>query len=159
VTPAVRRAVPADAALIHSFVLGLAEYEHLLHAVEATARDTAEALFGPAPRVFCDIVEADGAPVGFALWFYTYSTFAGRGGIYLEDLFVLPEVRGRGAGRALLADLARRCVDEGLGRLEWAVLDWNTPAIGFYDKLGSASLDEWTVRRLTGEALQALARA
>ena len=136
----------------------VADYEKLLHAVEASQEDIAAALFGPAPRVFCDIVEVDGEAVGFALWFYNYSTFAGRGGVYLEDLFVRPEARGRGAGRALLAHLARRCVDEGLARLEWAVLDWNAPAIGFYDKLGSDSLDDWTVRRLSGEALQYLAR-
>jgi GNAT superfamily N-acetyltransferase len=114
-------------------------------------------LFGPAPRVFCDIAEADGEPIGFALWFYSYSTFRGRHGIYLEDLFVRPEARSQGAGKALLKGLAQRCVHEGLGRLEWAVLDWNAPAIGFYDAMGAQALDDWIVRRLTGEALARLA--
>jgi GNAT superfamily N-acetyltransferase len=158
VTLSVRRAAPGDAALIFDFVLRLADYEELSHAVEAAPADIAAALFGPEPRVFCDIVEVDGHAAGFALWFYTYSTFAGRGGVYLEDLFVLPEQRGRGAGRALLANLARRCLDEDLGRLEWAVLDWNAPAIGFYDKLGADALDAWTGRRLSGQALRRLAR-
>jgi GNAT superfamily N-acetyltransferase len=152
----VRPAVPADLALIYGFIRALAEYEQLAHAVTATEADVGQALFGPAPRVFAEIAEADGAAVGFSLWFYSYSTFVGRHGIYLEDLFVLPEARGRGAGRALLSSLARRCVDEGLGRLEWAVLDWNAPAIGVYDRIGAAALDDWTLRRLTGEALKAL---
>ncbi len=95
--------------------------------------------------------------MGFALWFYSFSTFRGRHGIYLEDLFVRPEARGLGAGKALLRALAQRCVDEGLARLEWSVLDWNAPAIGFYDRLGAAAMNEWTVRRLDGEALTALA--
>jgi GNAT superfamily N-acetyltransferase len=95
--------------------------------------------------------------VGFALWFYNYSTFVGRHGIYLEDLFVRPEARGSGAGKALLAGLAKRCVDENLGRLEWAVLDWNAPSIAFYDSLGAAAMDEWIMRRMTGEALRKLA--
>ena len=127
--------------------------------MRAGEADIARDLFGPAPRAFCDIAEADGRAVGFALWFYNYSTFAGRHGIYLEDLFVRPEARGLGAGKALLASLARRCLAEDLGRLEWAVLDWNAPSIAFYDRLGAAAMDEWTVRRLTGEALERLARA
>jgi GNAT superfamily N-acetyltransferase len=154
---AIRPAVPADAGLVYGFIRDLAEYEKLLHAVEATEADVAASLFAPSPRVFCDIAEADGAPVGFALWYYTYSTFKGRHGLYLEDLFVRPEARGQGAGKALLRNLARRCVAEGLGRLEWAVLDWNAPAIGFYDSLGADALDDWIVRRLTGEALARLA--
>jgi GNAT superfamily N-acetyltransferase len=153
----IRPAVPADAALIMGFIAELAEYERLSHAVEAREADIARDLFGPAPRIFCDIVEADGEPIGFALWFYNYSTFKGRHGVYLEDLFVRPTARGRGAGKALLRRLARRCVDEGLGRLEWAVLDWNQPAIGFYDALGAQAMSEWIVRRLTGEALAKLA--
>jgi GNAT superfamily N-acetyltransferase len=153
----IRPAVPADAALIMTFIAELAEYERLSHAVEASQADVARDLFGPAPRIFCDIAEADGDPVGFALWFYNYSTFKGRHGLFLEDLFVRPAARRRGAGRALLRRLARRCVDEGLGRLEWAVLDWNQPAIGFYDALGAEALNEWIVRRLTGEALERLA--
>ena len=103
------------------------------------------------------IAELDGEAVGFALWFYSFSTFRGRAGIYVEDLFVLPRARGRGAGKALLASLARRCIEENLGRLDWAVLDWNRPAIDFYDSLGAKSLDDWTVRRVSGAALHALA--
>ena len=153
----IRPAVPTDSALIYQFVRDLAEYEKLLDAVEATEDDVIAALFGENPKAFCDIAEIDGAPVGFALWFYNYSTFVGRHGIYLEDLFVRSEARGSGAGRALLANLARRCVDENLGRLEWAVLDWNAPSIAFYDSLGAAAMDEWIVRRMTGEALARLA--
>lgn len=153
----IRPAVPTDSALIYRFVRDLAEYEKLLDSVEATEADIAAALFGAHPRVFADIAEIDGAPVGFALWFYNYSTFMGRHGIYLEDLFVRPDARGSGAGKALLANLARRCVDEGLGRLEWWVLDWNAPAIAFYDSLDALTMDEWTVRRVTGEALATLA--
>ena len=153
----VRAATPADASLIHQFIRDLAEYEKLLDAVEASEADTAAALFGDQPRAFADIAEIDGQPVGFALWFYNYSTFVGRHGIYLEDLFVRPSARGSGAGKALLANLAKRCVTEGLGRLEWSVLDWNAPSIAFYDSLGAASMDEWIIRRLTGEALRKLA--
>jgi GNAT superfamily N-acetyltransferase len=149
----IRSAAADDAAAILGFIRDLAAYEKLLDQAVITEADLARDLFGPAPRAFCDIAEADGAPVGFALWFYSYSTFVGRPGIYLEDLFVVPPARGLGAGRALIANLARRCVGEGLGRLEWAVLDWNAPAIGFYDSLGASALDDWTVRRLTGEAL------
>ena len=155
----VRPATPADAGLIHQFILDLAEYEKLLDTVQATEADTAAALFGDKARAFADIAEIDGQPVGFALWFYNYSTFVGRHGIYLEDLFVRPSARGAGAGKALLAHLAKRCVDEGLGRLEWSVLDWNAPSIAFYDSLGAAAMDEWIIRRLTGEALRKLAGA
>lgn len=153
----IRPATPADAALIHQFILDLADYEKLLDTVEATQADTAAALFGPKARAFADIAELDGQPVGFALWFYNYSTFVGRHGIYLEDLFVRPSARGSGAGKALLANLAKRCVDEGLGRLEWSVLDWNAPSIAFYDSLGAAAMDEWIVRRLTGDGIRKLA--
>ena len=117
------------------FIRELAEYERLLDQVEADEAAVDALLFSPNPRAFCDIAEVGGFPVGFALWFYNVSTFKGRCGLYLEDLYVRPEARGAGAGKALLAGLARRCVDEGLGRLEWAVLDWNTPAIAFYDSL------------------------
>ena len=153
----VRVATLADAPLILSFIRELAEYERLLHEVEATEADIRRDLFGENPRAFCEIAEQGGQPVGFALWFYNYSTFRGRAGIYLEDLFVRPEARGEGAGKALLAKLARRCVDAELGRLEWAVLNWNTPSIEFYDSLGASALDDWTVRRLDGEALARLA--
>lgn len=158
-TVTVRPATPADAGLIHQFILDLAEYEKLLDTVQATEADTAAALFGDKARAFADIAEIHGEPVGFALWFYNYSTFVGRHGIYLEDLFVRPSARGSGAGKALLANLAKRCVDEGLGRLEWSVLNWNAPSIAFYDGLGAAAMDEWIIRRLTGEALRKLAGA
>jgi GNAT superfamily N-acetyltransferase len=156
-TLTIRAAAPPDASLIHGFIRELAEYETLLDEVKASQADIAAMLFAPAPRAFCDIAELDGAPVGFALWFYNLSTFAGRHGIYLEDLYVRPDARGLGAGKALLARLARRCVDEGLARLEWAVLDWNAPAIAFYDALGAAAKTEWITRRLTGDALARLA--
>jgi GNAT superfamily N-acetyltransferase len=155
----IREAGVADAGLILQFIRDLADYEKLLHEVEASEGDVLRDLFGKSPRVFCDIAEADGAPVGFALWFYNYSTFRGRHGIWLEDLFVKPHARGLGAGKALLKRLAERCVEQGLGRLEWAVLDWNAPSIAFYDSLGAGTLDDWTTRRLTGEALQRLAQA
>ena len=153
----IRPAAPADAALIHQFILDLADYEKLRHEVRASEADTAAALFGPHPRVFCDIAEADGEPVGFALWFYNFSTFDGRHGVYLEDLFVRPSARGGGAGLALMRRLARRCRDEGLTRLEWAVLDWNAPSIAFYDRLGATAKSDWITRRLSGDALAALA--
>lgn len=153
----IRAATTADSALIVQFIRDLADYEKLLDTVQTTEADIKAALFGDNPRAFCDIAQIDGAPVGFALWFYNFSTFVGRHGIYLEDLFVRPEARGSGAGKALLAHLARRCLDENLGRLEWSVLDWNAPSIAFYDRLGAAAMDEWTIRRMTGEALRALA--
>ncbi len=153
----IRGARPPDAPLIHQFIRELAEYEELLHEVQATEQAMAAILFGPSPRAFCDIAELDGEPVGFALWFYNVSTFAGRHGIYLEDLFVKPEARGVGAGKALLRSLARRCRDEGLGSLKWAVLDWNAPSIAFYDSLGASSQTEWITRKLSGDALEKLA--
>jgi GNAT superfamily N-acetyltransferase len=153
----IRPATPADAGVIMAFIRELADYEQLLHVVEAREADIARDLFGASPRIFCDIAEAEGRPIGFALWFYNYSTFRGRHGIYLEDLYVRPAARGGGAGKALLKRLARRCVDEQLGRLEWAVLDWNAPSIGFYDALGAEALKEWIVRRLSGEPLARLA--
>ena len=153
----IRPATPADTSLNYQFIRDLAAYEKLLDAVEATPDDVAAALFGPTPRAFCDIAELNGEPVGFALWFYNFSTFVGRHGLWLEDLFVRPQARGVGAGKALLAGLARRCLDENLGRLEWSVLDWNAPSIAFYDSLGAATLDDWTTRRMSGEALSRLA--
>ena len=153
----VRVATVSDAPLILSFIRELAEYEHLLDEVEATEADIRRDLFGENPRSFCEIAEYEGKPVGFALWFYNYSTFRGRAGIYLEDLFVRTEARGVGAGKALLRRLAQRCVDADLGRLEWGVLNWNAPSIAFYDSLGASAKTEWTVRRLDGEALETLA--
>ncbi|MGN6101193.1 MAG: GNAT family N-acetyltransferase [Devosia sp.] len=155
-TLSIRPAVAGDEELIAGFILDLATYEKLAHEAQARPADLARDLFGPQPRVFCDIAEWDGAPVGFALWFYTYSTFQGRHGIWLEDLFVKPEARGHGIGKALLQRLARRCVDEGLGRLEWWVLDWNAPSIDFYRSQGAVLMDEWTKCRLDGAALAKL---
>jgi GNAT superfamily N-acetyltransferase len=156
-TLAIRPAAPADAALVFAFIRELAAYERLAHEVDATEEDIGRALFGPNPRVFADLAEWNGEPAGFALWFYNFSTFRGRHGIYLEDLYVRPEHRGKGLGKALLRHLARRCLDEGLARLEWWVLDWNEPSIRFYRSLGAEPMDEWTVQRVTGEALVQLA--
>ena len=153
----VRTAECTDCALVAALIRELAAYERLEPEAKATPQDIEDALFAPAPRAFCEIVEVDGEAVGFALWFYNFSTFVGRSGLYLEDLFVRPQARGRGAGKALLKALAQRCVAEDLGRMEWAVLDWNAPALAFYDALGSRSLDDWRIRRLTGEALAKLA--
>ncbi|WP_333822701.1 GNAT family N-acetyltransferase [Pinisolibacter sp.] len=155
-TVAIRSARPGEAGLVLSFVKALAAYEDLSHAVAATEAALDRALFGPAPRVFCDLAEVDGVAVGFALWFHSYSTFQGAAGIYIEDLFVLPEARGHGVGKALVVHLARRCRDEGLGRLHWAVLDWNAPAIAFYRSLGAVMRDEWRAMGLTGAALEKL---
>ncbi len=152
----VREAKAADAALIIAFVDALADYEKLGHETEATAADISRDLFGIAPKVFCVIAEWDGAPAGFALWYYTYSTFQGRHGIWLEDLFVHPTFRGKGIGKALLKTLAARCVAENLGRFEWAVLDWNQPAKDFYVAQGAVIMDGWERCRVTGEALRKL---
>ena len=153
----IRPARPSEAGLIFDFVCELADYEKLRHEVEASVADIERDVFGPNPRVFCDIAEWDGAPAGFALWFYNYSTFRGRHGIYLEDLYVRPAYRGQGIARALMRRLARRCVEEGLGRFEWWVLNWNEPAIRFYRSIGAMPMDEWTVQRVSGEALAKLA--
>ena len=153
----VRPAAPSDVALIAGLVRELAAYERLEGEAVATPADFAAALFGEPARAGCDIAEVDGEPVGLALWFYSFSTFTGRCSLYLEDLYVRPHVRRTGAGRALLARLARRCVDEGRGRLEWSVLDWNADALGFYASLGARPMSDWTVHRLAGPALAALA--
>jgi diamine N-acetyltransferase len=154
---AIRPAGPGDAGLILALVRELADYEKLAHAVDATEEMIAAALFAAHPRVFCDIAEWDGAPAGFALWFASFSTFRGRHGLYLEDLYVRPAFRRNGIGRALFAHLARRCLAEGYARFEWSVLDWNTPAIAFYQAMGAVLLDDWTMCRLSGEALAGLA--
>jgi GNAT superfamily N-acetyltransferase len=159
VSVAVRPARPDEAGLVTAFIRELAEYEKLAHEVDADEAMIGAALFGDNPRVFCDIAEHRGMPAGFSLWFYNFSTFRGRHGIYLEDLYVRPEHRGQGIGRALLGSLARRCVAEGLPRLEWWVLDWNAPSVAFYRALGAQAMDEWTVFRLTGEPLERLAKA
>jgi len=153
----IRAARPGDEAIVLAFIRALAEYEKLLDSVVATEESVRAALFAPAPRVFCDIAELDGEAAGFALWFYNYSTFMARHGIYLEDLFVSPRFRGHGIGRALLVYLAARAVGEGCGRLEWAVLDWNAPSIAFYESLGAVRMSEWQICRLSGEALSKLA--
>jgi GNAT superfamily N-acetyltransferase len=154
----IRRARPDEAGLVLSLVRELAEYEKLLHEVEATEAMIADALFGANPRVFCDVAEWNGEAAGFAVWFVNFSTFSGRAGIYLEDLFVRPALRGKGIGKALLAHLARECVANEWSRLQWSVLDWNTPSIEFYKSLGAVMLDEWTVCKVGGPALAALAR-
>jgi GNAT superfamily N-acetyltransferase len=153
----IRKVIANDTERVHDFIVKLAEYERLGHEVEATVEQIGTQLFGENPKVFCEIAELDGEPVGFALWFYTFSTFQGRHGIWLEDLYVDHETRGKGIGKALLAHLARRCVDEGLGRFEWWVLDWNEPAIEFYRSQGAVMQDEWTVCRVSGAELHALA--
>jgi len=152
----IRDATKADVPLILGFIRELAEYEKLLHEVVATEDGLQETLFGAKPGAEVVIAEVDGAPVGFALFFHNYSTFAGRPGIYLEDLYVRPEARGKGVGAALLAHLAALAVERGCARLEWAVLDWNRPAIAFYEKLGAKAMDDWTVFRVSGEPLRRL---
>ncbi|MEJ8574324.1 GNAT family N-acetyltransferase [Microbaculum marinum] len=139
------------------FIRELAEYEKLADEVTAREEHIDLALFGNMPRTFCEIAEWDGKPAGFAMWFYSFSTFRGQHGIYVEDLYVRPSFRGRGIGKAMLKRLAGRCLEEGLGRLEWSVLDWNEPSIGFYKSLGATALDGWTGFRASGEALDRLA--
>ena len=153
----IRPARPGDVPVIRRLIRELAEYEGALAQVQVTEGALAASLFGPEPGVFAHVAEHEGSVAGFALWFLNYSTWLGRHGIYLEDLYVTPALRGAGLGRALLGELARVCLQRGYGRLEWAVLDWNAPARGFYESLGAAPMDEWTVHRLTGPALQALA--
>jgi GNAT superfamily N-acetyltransferase len=152
-----RTATRADVGIILKFIRALAEYEQLTHMVVATEQSLAEQLFGGKAGAETLIASLDGKDVGFALFFSSFSTFLAKPGIYLEDLFVLPESRGKGVGRALLAEVARIANERNCGRLEWAVLDWNSPAIGFYKKLGAVPMDEWTTYRVTGDALQRLA--
>src|ERR1700688_729672 len=137
----IRRARPDEAGLVLSLVRELAEYEKLLHEVEATQALLAAALFGDNPRLFCEIAEWDGEPAGFAVWFINFSTFSGSSGIYLEDLFVRPSQRGKGIGKALLVYLAKACVANGWSRLQWSVLDWNAPSIEFSKRPGAALRD------------------
>ncbi len=153
----VRPATIDDVPLIHRLIAGLAAYERLAHEMIATEIDLAESLFGERPGAEVIIAELGNAPAGFALFFHNYSTFLGQRGIWLEDLFVLPEFRGHGVGRALLARLASLTIERRCGRLEWWVLDWNEPAIGFYRSLGASPMADWTTFRLTGEALSRLA--
>jgi GNAT superfamily N-acetyltransferase len=151
-------ATPADVPLLHELMGELAEYERLVEYLVTTEADLADALFGPRPAAEALVGYLDGAAVGYAMFFMTYSTFRGRRGIYLEDLFVRTEARGEGMGQALLARLAAIAVERGCARLEWAVLNWNEPAIGFYKRLGAVPMDTWTVYRLTDEPLAALAK-
>lgn len=158
--PVIRRATPDDVGEIHAMVCDLAEYERARHEVHSTPEDFHRALFGPDPKVFAHVAEHAGPEGtrlgGFALWFLNFSTWLGRHGLYLEDLYVRPELRGHGLGRALLSTLAAECVEQGYGRLEWWVLDWNEPALRFYRSLGAIPMDEWTVQRVTGPTLTAL---
>lgn len=154
----IRRAVAGDEGLILGFIRELAAYEKLSHEVVASDEDLNRTLFCDAPKAFALIAEDDGEPVGFALYFFNYSTFLGKHGLYLEDLYVRESARGRGAGKALLAALARIALDHDCGRMEWSVLDWNAPSIAFYKSLGAEPMDEWTVYRLTGASLDHLAK-
>lgn len=155
----IRPATPTDIPVIHTLIHELATYEKAAHEAKATPDQLHAALFCDHPAAFAHLATDDdtGEPVGFALWFLSFSTWRGTHGIYLEDLFVRPEARGGGHGKALLRELARICVERGYQRLEWSVLNWNEPAIGFYDSLGARPQDEWTVYRLTDEPLAKLA--
>jgi len=152
----IRLARPEDAPLLLDLIRGLAAYEKLADQVTATEAAVRETLFGPRPAAEALIAELDGVAAGFAIFFSSYSTFLARPGVYLEDLFVKPELRRRGVGRALFTHVARLAVERGCGRFEWSVLDWNEPAIAFYRSLGAVPLSDWTVFRLTGEALKRL---
>ncbi len=153
----IRTAEPADIPAILHLVGELAEFERAPHEAVATAEQLNAVLFGQHPAVFCDVAEVGGEVIGMTVWFRSFSTWLGRHGIYLEDLYVTPEHRGKGHGKALLVTLARRCVERGYGRLEWSVLDWNQSAIDFYLGLGAVGMDGWTVHRISGQALDALA--
>jgi GNAT superfamily N-acetyltransferase len=155
----IRPAVEGDVAVSLQFIRDLAQYEHLEHQVVATEELLREALFGGRPYAEVVLACLNGEPVGFALFFHNFSTFVGRAGIYLEDLYVRPEARGHGVGRRLLTWLAATAVSRGCGRLEWAVLDWNEPSIRFYRNLGAVALDDWTTYRVTGPALNQLAES
>ena len=153
----IRAATADDAALLAQLIRELADYERLADAAVATEEDLGAQLFGPQPAAEVLIAEVDGEPAGFALYLHNFSTFLGKRGLYLEDLFVRPQFRSLGLGRHLMAMLARIAVQRDCGRFEWSVLDWNAPAIGFYRTLGAVGMDEWTVQRLEGDALRSLA--
>lgn len=156
-TITIRKAVPGDESAILNFIIELATYEKLAHEVVATTDHIRKTLFTENPKAFALIAEIDNAPAGFALYFFNYSTFLGRHGLYLEDLFVPEEQRGHGVGKALLSRLAQIAVEYECGRMEWSVLDWNASAIEFYKSLGAQAMEGWTTNRLTGDALSALA--
>lgn len=155
----IRPAAAADIPVIRALIVALAVYEREPDAVKASEADLHAALFGARPIAEAVLAEIDGVAVGVALFFTNFSTWAGRGGLYLEDLFVTPEARGQGVGKALLVHLAGIAIARGYARFEWSVLDWNEPAIGFYKALGASPMDEWTVMRVEGQALAALAQA
>lgn len=155
---ALRAATPGDVPLILALIRELAEYERLAHEAVATEAMLEQHLFGAVPRAEVVIASLDGTPVGFALYFHNYSTFTGRPGLYLEDLYVRPAARGAGIGRALMVHLARIAIERGCARFEWAVLDWNADAIRFYRSIGAVGMDAWRVQRLAGEALERLAQ-
>jgi GNAT superfamily N-acetyltransferase len=152
-----RPASPADVPEVLRLVQALAEYEKLRHEAVATAQDMHVALFGPVPRAHVTLAQVGGDVVGMALWFFTFSTFTGRPGIWIEDVFVEPAQRQKGIGRALFRHVAARAVEDGCVRLEWSVLDWNEPAIRFYRAIGAVAKDDWTIQRVSGDALAALA--
>ena len=155
----IRDAQPKDVEAMHGLIIELAEYEKAVHEVESTASDLHAHLFGPNPSVFANVVEENGQVVGMAIWFLNYSTWQGKLGLYLEDLYVQQAHRGKGYGKALLEHLAGICVERGYGRFQWWVLDWNQPSIDFYLSKGAIAMDEWTTYRVTGEALQKLGSA
>jgi GNAT superfamily N-acetyltransferase len=154
----VRNASPSDLSDITAMIKELAVYENLEQEAIATDGDIAHALFGDGSHVSCHLVEVDGEAVGFALWFLNYSTFHGAPGLYLEDLYVKESHRGRGLGTALMVELARLCVERGYTRFQWWVLNWNSPSIAFYESVGAVPMDEWTVYRLSGDALTSFAQ-
>jgi GNAT superfamily N-acetyltransferase len=153
----IRPAKTSDIDEILALIFELALYEKAPEEAKATKSQIMESFFSDNPKVFCEIVEVDGEIAGLAIWFLNYSTWQGKHGIYLEDLFIRPQFRGRGFGKSVLKHLAQICVDRGYGRFQWWVLDWNTPSIEFYKALGAVAMDEWTVYRVTGDALTELA--
>ena len=154
----IRPARKEEVGIVLQLIHDLAHYEKATHEVEATESELLATIFSDEPRVFCDLVEVDGDVAGMAIWFLNYSTWQGKHGIYLEDLFIKPEYRGRGYGKALLQHLARICEEKGYGRFQWWVLDWNSPAIEFYRSLGAVAMDEWTVYRVSGDELKKLGK-
>lgn len=154
----IRAARREETSIILELIKDLAEYEKAPDQVEASETEILATIFATDPKVFCDVVEADGEIAGMAIWFLNYSTWQGKHGIYLEDLYIRPEFRGRGFGKALLEHLASICLERGYGRFQWWVLDWNSPAIEFYRSIGAEAMSEWTVYRVSGSALGDLAR-
>ena len=152
----IRPAQQDEVGIVLQLIHDLALYEKAPDEVEATEKELLETIFVDNPRVFCDVVEVDGEIAGMAIWFLNYSTWQGKHGIYLEDLFIKPEFRGKGYGKSLLQHLAKVCDERGYGRFQWWVLDWNSPAIEFYKSLGAVAMDEWTVYRVSGDPLKKL---